>query len=364
MSERRRVLTIMERVDLPSSYVSGFQFADVYARHGYQAEFLARRNPETLRRIERSTRLAHRLRMPRLAQPWERKIVDAADAEIVRRAAEADVVVAIKIISLPLIERIRALGKPRILMVFNDAFWLPFAREQGWEDLEKILAAVHGVICVNEFTAEFVRRHNPNVFVIPDSPQLEDFERRRASVQRTPGEVRIGWIGSPLTATSLFRIWEPLEELARLRDDWSLRVVGTGGTWLANLPRFERVRWSRVESYDQGTMIDEVLGMDIGLFPLFAGDDSRARGYMKAAIYMAGEVAVVAQNYGDNVELIDNGVNGLLAATDAEWLAALQRLLDRPDERRAIASRGLATVRQRLSREVIFEQFRGAIESV
>jgi glycosyltransferase involved in cell wall biosynthesis len=286
------------------------------------------------------------------------------DDRIVELAAECDVVYALKISSLELHQRIVALGRPRLLVLFADAFWLPFARQQGWQDLERILQIAHGVIAVNEFTADRARAFNQNVFIVNDSPQTEDFDRARELRRRDPSRTTLGWIGSPLTAGLLYRIWEPLEDLFSEFDDIHLRLVGTGPSSLANLPRFEKVRWSAVPDYDQSVMIDEVFGIDIGLFPLFRGEDALARGAQKAAVYMSGEAAVVAQRYGENIELIEDGVNGMLASTDDEWRDKLAWLIRNPDQRRKIAARGLQTVRERFSRARTFEQLRMAIESV
>jgi hypothetical protein len=93
----------------------------------------------------------------------------------------------------------------------------------------------------------------------------------------------------------------------------TVRLVGTGDD-PALRPPFERVRYSAVPYYDQSTMIDEVLGMDIGLFPLQDVERSRVRGVLKAAIYMCGEAAVVASPVGQTPEVISNGVNGVLAS--------------------------------------------------
>lgn len=360
----KRVVVLMEREDLPSSRVSGFQFREHYERAGLHVEFAVREPKELRDRREGFARRARRLRLPGLIPWYERRASRKADEEILRQCASADFVLSIKISSLELLERIRALRGPRNLLVFNDAFWLPFAREHGWRDLEKIFTVVDGVVCPNEFTADYVRGFNPRVFIIPDAPQVEDFDALRGNRTREKDEVVIGWIGSPLTATALFRIWEPLEQLASLRHNWRLRVVGAGYPHLINVPRFEKVPWTRVPGYDQTAMIEEVLGMDIGLFPLFPGDDSRARGYMKAAIYMSGGAAVLAERYADNESLIIDGVNGLLASSPAEWLEKLLVLVDDPDLRRTLAERGLETVRTELSRDVVFEKIRRALESM
>lgn len=361
---RKRVMLLMDAARLPSSYTAALQYRDSFRDAGYDALFVSRDEPHGFERRDRAANWAWRLRMRGRSHAMKADIRRRWDDRIVEIAATCDVVYALKVPSLELHERILALQHPRLLVLFADAFWLPFAQERGWSDLERILRIAHGVLCVNEFTASYARRFNERIFIMNDSPQTEDFDRRRGEVVRDRSRTTLGWIGSPLTAGALYRIWEPLEGLFAEFADLHLRLAGTGAPSLLNLPRFEKVRWSAVPDYDQAQMIREVLAMDIGLFPLFRGEDALARGALKAAIYMSGEAAVVAQRYGENEQLIDDDVNGLLASTDQEWYEKIAFLIRNPEERRRIAERGLATVRERFSRARTFEQLRHAIESV
>lgn len=354
----------MDSLSMPSSHASALQYRESFERAGYDIRFVSRDRPEGFAQRDRTANWAWRLRMPRRSEAMKAEIRRRWDDRIVAMAREFDVVYAVKIPSLELHERILAAGGPRVLVLFTDALWLPWARERGWNDWERILSVAHGVLTVNEFTADRARRYNARVFIMFDSPQTEDFDVARRPRRNDANVITLGWIGSPATATSLFRIREPLETLFEQHQNFHLRLVGTGGPSLLNIPRFEKVRWSGLESYDHDSMIEEVLAMDIGLFPMFSGDDSLARGALKAAIYMSGEAAVVAQRYGEVQEIIEDGVNGFLAGDDREWIETITRLIERPDERRAIAARGLATVRERFSRAATFEQLRHAIDSV
>src|SRR5205823_81697 len=118
----------------------------------------------------------------------------------------------------------------------------------------------------NEVNAGYVRRLNPRCTVIPDCPQVEFFDERRRK-RRVRDVVTLGWIGTPNTVHNLFVVWEALEHLFLRHANLHLRLVGVGPDhkWL---PPFEKVVYSLRSRYSQTQMIDEVLGMDIGLFPL------------------------------------------------------------------------------------------------
>jgi glycosyltransferase involved in cell wall biosynthesis len=359
-----KILILLDDPRLPSSRVSALQFVELMRAVAWEVEVAALRAPEVVARQTRVENLAGRVRMRRLARPLVERMQRRHEENLVARAASADVIYVVKAPRIDLLRRIKVLSRPRILFHVSDAFWLPFLRSHGWQDAEEMIALADAITTTNEFTAGHIRQSNANVFVVPDCPQVEDFDRRRSAVQHADSPVVVGWIGTPLTATSLFRIWEPLERIAIAHSGWTLRLVGTGLEHLINIPRFENVRWSALPGYDQEAMIDEVLSMHIGLFPLFEGDDARARGSLKALIYMSGGAAAVSQRYGDNADLVEDGINGFLAGDDREWQEKLERLILDRDLRASISANGLRTVRKRFSRAMVFEHLRAAVESL
>jgi len=187
------------------------------------------------------------------------------------------------------------------------------------------------------------------------------FDMWRSTMTRDPERVVLGWIGSPESAASLYAIWEPLEELFAQYPDLHLRIVGAEAR---DLPRFELVNWSCRPTYNQEEMVQEVLGMDIGLCPLFRTEDSRARGTLKAMVYMSGEATAVCQNYGENARLIRDAENGLLADTPQEWRDKLIWLLAYPSERRVIARRGLQTIRSGFTLHRCFQRLMDVLLTV
>lgn len=67
---------------------------------------------------------------------------------------------------------------------------------------------------------------------------------------------------------------------------------------------------------------------------------------------MACGLPVIASPVGVNCEIVEDGVNGFLAETEAEWQAALTRLLRDPDLRRRMGQAGRAKVEARYSLQV------------
>src|SRR5258708_28873418 len=109
-------------------------------------------------------------------------------------------------------------------------------------------------------------------------------------------------------------------------------------------------------------MVREVLTFDIGLFPLYRNEDGRARGNLKAMVYMSGEAVAACEHYGENPKLIQDGVNGVLAGSTREWEEKLEWLITHAEERHAIAKRGLETIRERFTPGHRFTQLPAAVD--
>jgi glycosyltransferase involved in cell wall biosynthesis len=360
--KQRKILIVMERgLENPSAMVAGLQYKELFEqRAGYSVRY------ENLipHFSHFSQRVMHYGRLLHLSTPVD--LIDARcqkyhEDRLVEYAADCDMVFAIKIPSLEFYRRLKRLTRPKILTCISDGLWLPFFRRAGWHDLEDVLRISDGVTCESEYMANFVRRYNSRIFFVPDSPQIESFDPWRSRIERDPNRIVLGWVGSPNTATALYKIWEPLEELFGKYLNLHLRIVGSNQTYL---PRFEKVTWSAIPSYNQEIMVQEVLKMDIGLFPLFTVEESLARGILKPMIYMSGEVAAICQNLGDSRDLISNGINGMLADSSQEWLEKLEWLINNCGERKRISKNGLDTIRNRFTRNKCFEQLVNAIEAL
>jgi glycosyltransferase involved in cell wall biosynthesis len=245
-----------------------------------------------------------------------------------------------------------------VVMDINDAVWTP---QFAWPGLQELLREVDGVICENDCVAEYARQFNSHVFVIPDAPQVEMFDRSRNEVTRRDDRIVIGWIGGSNNVGPLYRILEPLEALFARYPQIHLRIVGASESVV---PKFERVRFSCRPSFDQKEMVREVLSFDIGLFPLFHNEDGRARGTLKAKIYMSGEAVAVCENYGENPKLVRDGVNGVLASSQEEWYEKIEYLILNHTERAAVARRGLEEVRQHFTADKIFTELTSAYDQM
>jgi glycosyltransferase involved in cell wall biosynthesis len=110
--------------------------------------------------------------------------------------------------------------------------------------------------------------------------------------------------------------------------------------------------------------IEEFQGLDIGLYPLLEDDWTRGKCGFKAIQYMAAGVPCIASPVGTNLEVIEDGRNGLLAESPAEWEAAMIRLLTDLPFREKVIEEGYRTVRERYSLAVHGPRLAGVIRDV
>ena len=201
------------------------------------------------------------------------------------------------------------------------------------------------VIAGNEFLADYARRHNPAVTVIPTAVDTSKFVPRAGTTARSAQDLVVGWIGSPTTFPYLQSRSEVLRAVAA-RHPFTLKVSGAGQPVRLPGVHVQEVPW---------TLADEVSlfnTCDIGVYPLTDDDWSRGKCGFKAIQCMACGVPVVAAAVGVNREIIQDGVNSFLASTPGEWIEKLGRLLSDADLRSRMSAAGRHTIEARYSLRV------------
>jgi glycosyltransferase involved in cell wall biosynthesis len=344
---------------MASGFVRALIYRDKLRERGVRARFVARSSPSIVR-FQHGSAFSGLRPVIRLAAAVGRVASIVREDAILRMAHEYDVIWLTKVTSPSFISRLRKATSARIVLDLVDAIWL------GARDSDRLSTAIQSADWVttdNDFTAGFLGRYHAHCTVIPDPPQVECFDRRRGQVAKRQGRTTIGWIGSPQTLYNLYEAWSALELLFREFPGVELRLIGAGRDKRL-IPPFENVRYTTIQSYTQPQMVDEALALDIGIFPLQATDASRARGVLKATVYMAGQAAVVASPVGTVGEVVRPGETGLLAHTGDDWLDALRTLVTDRVLREGLAARGLELVRREFSLERCFDKLHGVLEAV
>lgn len=187
--------------------------------------------------------------------------------------------------------------------------------------IDRLMAGARLVTAGNEYLAQRAREAGAKwVEIIPTVIDLERYVPRQARLSASPSDapLRIVWIGSPSTAAYLALLAEPLRALAG-RFSFELRVIGAQYT-------LEGVNVKCVP-WHESTEVDSIAECDIGIMPLKDSPWERGKCGYKLIQYMACGLPVVASPVGANLQIVQNGRNGLLAETAQEWEASLGQLL-------------------------------------
>jgi len=163
-------------------------------------------------------------------------------------------------------------------------------------------------------------------------PTVVDLERYAAPRTKEESAFTVGWIGSPSTVKYLSLIGDVIVDFCRAKKA-RLIVVGAREAALEGV-RAEFRPWS------EATEVEDILSFDVGIMPLPDEPWERGKCGYKLIQYMACARPVIASPVGANREIVEQGVNGFLAANDQEWRSALETLSAAPDLRTRLGGAG------------------------
>jgi glycosyltransferase involved in cell wall biosynthesis len=228
--------------------------------------------------------------------------------------------------------------------------------------VRRIITKSRSVIAGNAYLAEFARRHNANVSIIPTSVDTDTHRPKSATVdagcQPADGGVVV-WTGSVSTnpyANQLAPILRRVVKRVPLR----LLVISSTPN------RIERGGFDGVplefRPWQLETEVTDLQGGDIGVMPLLDDEWTRGKCGLKALLCMACGLPVVVSPVGVNTEIVTDDVNGFLAGSEDEWVDKLCRLASDGDLRRRLGKAARETVEERYSVRVNAPKFLGVLE--
>lgn len=182
-------------------------------------------------------------------------------------------------------------------------------------------------------------------------PTVVDTERFVPAGAKGNAVYRVGWIGNPSTTAHL----EPAASALRELREGEVVLVGADSSRVP-FPHADVRPWSL------DTEVEEVQRFSVGIMPLPDSDWVRGKCGLKALQYMACGIPCVASPRGVALDLIADGVNGLLAETPDQWHDALERLRD-PALRQTLGEAGRAMVEAKYSLGSAAPRLRELLES-
>ena len=272
---------------------------------------------------------------------------------LIRLADTYDVVmVQKKLLSFDLLWYLKK-RNPNVCFDFDDALYAkePYSgRNQGYHPgtlqvrwkLSNTLRRVPCVIAGNRNLAEYARRYNDSVFIVPtpvDTRQYAFVHRDRKK------EFNIGWLG---TSNNLFYLKRVIPEIIRFLDD----SPDAHFYYMSNDDNLgvshEKVTF---EIWSEEGQLAFLQKLSAGLMPLSDDDWSRGKCAFKALQYMSTGLPTIASDVGMNTDVIQDDRNGLLAKGDGDWYLQLQKLQQNRDLYHSISREARKTVEENYSIE-------------
>lgn len=181
------------------------------------------------------------------------------------------------------------------------------------------------VTVTTEPLAEVMRKHNPNVAVLPNHVPtgILDIERPRRD------KLVVGWAGGASHAADIAMVAQQVRRFLD-RHPAELHLVGTDYSETFRRPcRF--TRWDPdLHTYYRN------IDFDIGLCPLTGTRFDRSKSHIKALECAALGIPVIASDLEPYREFVIDGVTGFLVRKEHEWFSRLRELANDPDAREAM----------------------------
>lgn len=243
----------------------------------------------------------------------------------------------------------QAMARRRPLIFdFDDAIWMQLVSEANRNlsflkdaaKTEKIIRAAALVFAGNEYLADYARRFNREVVVIPTTIDTDSY--RRQPVERD-GRVCIGWTGSFSTIEHLKTALPALTRVReRFGDRVAFRIIGDA-SFRSEALGVQGIPWQ------SATETRDLSYIDIGIMPLPDNEWTKGKCGAKGLQYMAMGIATLMSPVGVNTEIIRPGVNGFLPRDEEEWVHYLSLLVEDAALRSRLGEAGRRTVEEKYS---------------
>jgi len=230
--------------------------------------------------------------------------------------------------------------RKKIIYDFDDAIWLTDRTNESrtlrvlkWRSKVKAICRwSYRVSCGNNYLVLFAQQFNSNVIHNPTTIDTEGLHNPKDRIKKN-NFVTIGWTGSHSTVKYLSYLETVVQHLEKIFPALQFIVIADKPPQL-NLSSISFIPWSRQHE------MSDLCKIDIGIMPLPDDEWSKGKCGFKALQYMALNIPVVASPVGVNVQIVDHGLNGFLAASKEEWVHRLLQLIEDEQLRYTMGQQG------------------------
>ena len=199
------------------------------------------------------------------------------------------------------------------------------------------------VIAGNEFLMRKTIPYRKDVITIPSPIDMNLYSQKNYSEKKET--VTLGWIGAHGSIHYLEKMRPVFETLGARHHNVRLKIVCDIFFDCDNMV-VEKKLWSEQDE------VKDIQSFDIGLMPLVDDPWSHGKCGLKILQCLAAGVPVICSPFGINREIVEDGVQGLWANTQPEWIEKLEILINDKDLRERMGREG----RKKVSRDYSVEK--------
>ena len=211
------------------------------------------------------------------------------------------------------------------------------------------------VIAGNQYLKMHALSYNKNIIIIPTAIDTSKYTMK--DYIRNKEKVTIGWIGSKSSLPFLKELTPAFDHLASQHEAIELKIICNDFFECKTMPVIKKI-WS-LEDENQ-----DLQDIDIGLAPLPNHEWTRGKCATKLLQYLSVGIPVVCSPVGVHKEIIQEGINGLFAASNQEWIEKINLLAHDKTLRERIGLEGKKTVDSHCSLKANLPKIINAIKGI
>lgn len=249
--------------------------------------------------------------------------------------------------------------RKKIIYDFDDAIWLSNTSEENklsaalkchWK-VKYICQWAEKVTCGNHFLVSYAKQHNQNAIYLPTSLNTKQIPLSTINYQLS---TKVGWTG---THSTLKYLWPLVPLLQKLEQqlEFEFIVIADKDPELP-LKNYRFIKWQKESEWQ------DLAQIQIGLMPLEQTEWEEGKCGFKALQYMAVGIPAIVSPTGANKEIVQNGENGFVCESEAEWEQAILTLVSDTKLRQQFVEKGRKTVEGKYSKGAWGERYRGALQ--
>lgn len=249
-------------------------------------------------------------------------------------AAQADVVILVRRTFSPLLLSLLRRVSKRLVFDYDDAIFLKSSGQPSAKRgrrFQRTLSQCDLVFAGNQYLMSQAQPHCNQVTLLPTSLDLTRYQKNQPNKS---DYIDLVWIGSSSTRRYLENLLPALESAARQNSRLRLKIIADFDLATEVLPTVA-VPWSLENE------VTELQSSHIGIAPMIDNPWTRGKCALKVLQYMAAELPVISSPAGVNREVVEQGVNGILADTEEEWVEAILQLAENEELRQRMGKTGL-----------------------